>query len=48
MFCATARVAPEKQDMPACLPLVLFCGLVRANMEAIKPHGTPAEGVKHA
>lgn len=48
MFCATARVAPKKQDMPACLPLAIFFGLVRASMEAIKPHGAPAEGAKNA
>ena len=32
MFDATARVAPEKQDMPACLPLVSSTGDERATM----------------
>ena len=31
-FDATARVAPEKQDMPACLPLASFSGNERAVM----------------
>lgn len=31
-FDATARVAPEKQDMPACLPMVSFPGNERAAM----------------
>ena len=32
-FDATARVAPEKQDMPACLPLVSSMGDERASMK---------------
>lgn len=32
-FDTTARVAPEKQDMPACLPLVSFLGDERASMK---------------
>lgn len=33
MFDATARVAPEKHEMPACLPLVSFTGDERADMK---------------
>ena len=32
-FDATARVAPEKQDMPACLPMVSLSGDERADMK---------------
>lgn len=31
-FDASARVAPEKQDMPACLPMVSLSGDERATM----------------
>lgn len=37
-FDTTARVAPEKQDMPACLPLVSFlAGYERAVMHHNNP-----------
>lgn len=35
-FDTTARVAPEKQDMPACLPLVSMTGCERAVMNEVQ------------
>lgn len=42
-FVATARVAPEKQDKPACLPLVSSMGGERADMDDIKLNWDKAE-----
>lgn len=47
-FATTARVAPEKQDKPACLPLVSSMGGERADMVVNKYHAMVIESLRQA